>query len=379
VTARPRLLAFTTSYFPDVGGVEVALRQVAERLAPDFEISIVTARLAPHRPRVETLREGRIHRLGVGHRIDKWLLPSLGALSRADLLGPRRDQRKTLLWGLDITQGSLAAAWLSALEPSNPFVLTIQYGEGGERLATGRLGLIRRSFRYMLARAAGVTAISTPLADLAADHGYRGRVEVIPNGVDLDRFRRRADRPPADSPVIISVSRLVRKNGVDVLLRALPDLVRRHPNLQCRIVGDGLERQSLARAASDLGLGAAVRFLGTVAHDEIPAHLGRSSVFVRPSRSEGMGNAFLEAMAAGVPVVGTRVGGIPEIVQDGETGLLCDVDDPPALAERIERIIVDRELASNMAAKALAVVTEKHNAGLVARRYAQLFRETMAA
>lgn len=377
--ARPRLLAFTTSYFPDVGGVEVALRQVAERLTSDFDISIVTARLRSDRPTTEILREGRLRRLGIARGVDKWLLPPLAVLSSRRLVDSSNNGRRTLLWGLDIAQGSLAAAWIQRSQPSTPFVLTIQYGEGPERVAKGRLGLIRRAFRTMLSRATRVTAISSPLAALAAAHGYTRPVDLIPNGVDLELFRRRGPPPSGPTPTVVTVSRLVKKNGIDSLLRAMALLIRRHKGLQCRILGDGPERSKLERLAAELGLGSAVSFCGNIPHRDVPKHLWESAVFVRPSRTEGMGNAFIEALAAELPVVATPVGGVPDIIQDGETGLLTAVDRPQELADRIERLLVDSHLAARLARQGLALVRERYDIDLVARRYAGLFGELLGA
>jgi phosphatidylinositol alpha-1,6-mannosyltransferase len=283
----------------------------------------------------------------------------------------------SLLWGIDITQASLAAALFRRRNPGLPLVITIQYGEAPERLESGRGGLIRRSFRTMLSHADHVTAISTSLLALAHDHGYRGPATLIPNGVDIERFRCREPRSPSRPPTVITVGRLVPKNGVDTLLRAMPVLRGDFPGLQCRIVGDGPERASLEALARDLGLGETVRFYGSVSHEAVARHLWESDVFARASRSEGMGTAFVEALAAGLPIVGTPVGGITDIIRDGETGLLTPVDRPADLADKVRLLLTRKEFAAALAQQGMAMVRERFDADRVAERYAQVFRETL--
>ncbi|OGT26149.1 MAG: hypothetical protein A2Z17_07850 [Gammaproteobacteria bacterium RBG_16_66_13] len=377
MTAKPILLAFITSYFPDVGGAEVALRQIAERLSPEFEFLIVTSRRRAASPRHEVAGTGPIWRLGLGSRIDKWLLPAMLAPVRRRLADERARGRQVLLWGVDITQASLAASLLRRLDRQVPFVLTIQYGEGLERVARGRAGWIGRSFRFMLSQSDRVTAISSPLLEMARAYGYRGPAAVIPNGVDLKRFRPVAGKPETSIPRLITVSRLVPKNAIDVLIRAVRLVAKEHPGLECRVLGDGPGRARLERLALELGVQDVVRFEGTVPHDEVARHLGECRIFVRPSRSEGMGNAFVEAMAAGLPVVGTAVGGLTDSLRDGETGLLAKVDDPEDLAAKIGLLLTNRGLAERLARQGQAWVREHCDLEATARAYAAVFHETL--
>ena len=370
-------MAFITSYFPDVGGAEVALRQVARRLSGDFEFIIVTARRRRERRAEETADEGRIWRLGLGSVLDKWCLPALAPQLIRRLTREQGSGGKMILWGVDITQASLLASLVGRNNPRLPLILTIQYGEGPGRLASGRLGLISLSFRHMLRHARHVTAVSTSLLEAARRYGYVGPATRIPNGVDLDPFCRPDGMPAPEKPTIITVSRLVAKNGIDTLIRAMPLLSRRFPSIECRVLGDGPARRRLEHLASDLGVAEAVRFCGMVPHEDIPQHLWGSQVFVRPSRSEGLGNAFIEALAAGLPIVGTRVGGIPDILTDGETGLFARGDDPADLAEKIGVLLADKGLAGRLAAQGMAMVRARYDADVVAGMYADVFREAL--
>ncbi len=375
--AKPKVIAFITSYFPDVGGAEVALRQVARRLSDDFEFVVVTARRRRERLVEETVDGGRILRLGLGSALDKWCLPALAPQLRRWLMREQVAGAKMVLWGVDITQASLLASLVGWNDPQLPLILTIQYGEGPERLASGRLGLIRFSFRHMLRQAHYVTAVSTPLLEAARRYGYAGSASRIPNGVDLGLFRRPDGLSAPPRPTIITVSRLVAKNGIGTLIRAMPLLSRTFPSIECRVVGDGPARRRLEQLAADLGVAGAVRFYGTLPHADIPRYLWESHVFVRPSRSEGLGNAFIEALAAGLPIVGTRVGGIPDFLLEGKTGLLARLDDPADLAERIRILLAEKELAGKLAAQGLAIVRANYDADVIATRYASIFQKVL--
>jgi glycosyltransferase involved in cell wall biosynthesis len=229
----------------------------------------------------------------------------------------------------------------------------------------------------MLSTADAVTAISTPLVDLARRHGYRGPATVIPNGVDPTVFRPaiRDTRPP--HPVVISVSRLVRKNGIDVLLEAAGAVLREHPEAEFRILGDGPERIRLTRLADSLGIRRSVHFLGNVPHSEIPGHLRESSLFVRPSRTEGMGNAFVEAMASGLPVVGAQAVAATGVFEDGVTGLACAVENPLDLASKIRALIVDPALADRLARQGEAWARQHYDLDSTCRRYADVMRQML--
>jgi len=182
------------------------------------------------------------------------------------------------------------------------------------------------------------------------------RVVTIRNGIDADRFR--PSRPPAavreelalapDAPVVGVVGRLTPQKGHAVLLRALPPLVRRFPRLRCLVVGDGPLDGALRREAEALGLAGHCRFTG--ARPDVADLLSVLDVVVLPSFSEGLPFVLLEAMALGRPVVATRVGGNPEVVEDTVTGLLVPPGDPAAVADAVARLL-DRPAEARLMAE----------------------------
>jgi glycosyltransferase involved in cell wall biosynthesis len=210
--------------------------------------------------------------------------------------------------------------------------------------------------------------------------GKSDHIRVIPFGVDVDRFRyaSAASRQELglfdEGPVIGSVCRLVEpKKGLRVLLGAMCELTRRlgKPPCQLLIVGDGPAREGLETLRDRLGLSPWVVFTGT--RRDIPRVLHALDAFVLPSLYEGFGIAILEAMAAGKPVVATTVGGIPEFVVPGETGLLVEPENATALAEAIASLLGDPERARQMGIRGLARVVAGFHMSTVIRRHEQVY------
>ncbi|MBI2985720.1 MAG: glycosyltransferase family 4 protein [Deltaproteobacteria bacterium] len=197
----------------------------------------------------------------------------------------------------------------------------------------------------------GVVAISRKIADLLVEGGVRReRIRLIHSGIDPAPFQRRAGEKSSRAPVVIgTVAVLEERKGHRFLLEAGALLKRQGHQLKYRFAGTGSQRQSLEQIARGLGLGEDVEFVGFVS--DIASFLSTIDVFVLPSLYEGLGVSVLEAMAAGKPVVATRVGGLPEVVDDTITGLLVPHKDPRALAGAIAVLATRQGLAQEMGEK----------------------------
>ena len=208
-------------------------------------------------------------------------------------------------------------------------------------------------------RALGALASLIIATSRAVAHRFtraRGKVRLVPNGLDLKRF---APRPPSaflraalgvppSAPVAVSVGRHVPEKGYRHLVNAAALVERTRSGVHWILVGDGELRSGLEAQARRLGLASGVHFTGS--RDDVADVLALADVFVLPSESEGFGRVLVEAMAMGRPVVATTVGGIPDVVVDGATGLLVAPADPAALADAVRALLDDPARAAALGA-----------------------------
>jgi glycosyltransferase involved in cell wall biosynthesis len=245
-----------------------------------------------------------------------------------------------------------------------PLVLSLQEGDSESYLKFKWGGLIGLSWRLALQRTEHLVVISTYLLQRARRLGYRGPASVIPNGVNVGKFRN--DEPKVFNPdkiLLITTSRLVPKNGAGDVIAALSLLPQ---SVHFKILGVGPLETQLKTQVQKLGLVERVIFGGFVDQTELPEHLHAADIFIRPSLSEGMGNSFIEAMAAGLPVIATPVGGIPDFLQDGVTGVFCEPKHPESVARAVERVIGDESLRQGLIRNAFEMVQEKYDWALIA-------------
>jgi len=215
--------------------------------------------------------------------------------------------------------------------------------------------------RYALRRADHITATGLRLAEATARYAPAGKpVTVVPYGVDLREFRSRP-REQRSEVAVGAVARLSKEKGLHYLLEAFAVVAGRHPQARLVLVGEGPERQRLERLAARLGLGERVRFLGEVPHEQVPEVLQQLDIFAMPSTYEGFGVAALEAEAMELPVVASHVHGIPDVVLDGETGLLVPPRDRQALAAALDRLVSDGDLRRRLGQAGRAFVAEHYS------------------
>ena len=223
-------------------------------------------------------------------------------------------------------------------------------------------------------------------AELLRPGGRAGeRTDVIPSGVDTDRFHPTADRAAAKralgldaaAPVIGTVGRLEPRKGTATLIAAvaaLRDAGRR--DVTALVVGDGPLRGELAADAERRGIASQVRLLGDRA--DVRDVLAALDVFVLPSRTEGMSNALLEAMSMALPVVATAVGGTPEVVADGRSGLLVPADDAAAMARAVDRVLAEPAFGATLGGAARRVVEDRYGARNMVRRLEAVYAAVAA-
>lgn len=339
------------------------MEEVALRLCDRFDITIVTAKLRRDLLREDTLSplsvrhgegggggEVKIIRVGLGLPIDKWLYPLLAPL---------------VTWKLkpDVIHAVLESFAGLAL------LLSKAVGYRAVRILT--LQTTNRNFlRGMIIRSPDmVTAISKVLADQAATLG-RKDVTVIPNGIPYGEIRKACNGVEKISGRILFVGRLEKMKGVDTLLRAFAQIQNSRPHLH--IAGSGSEWGTLEVLSRKLGIADRVQFLGYVTGDALYREYAEAEIFCALSRSEALGNVFLEAQAAGCAVVASDIGGIPEIVKDGVTGILIEDGRADLAADVLTTLLTDEQFRTELAAAAVEHA-KAFDWNDIAKRYAQLY------
>jgi glycosyltransferase involved in cell wall biosynthesis len=266
-----------------------------------------------------------------------------------------RDLRPDILHALHLT----SYGFLSVLCDVHPTLVSVW---GTDVLEAPRLSPFHYFItRFALRRADHITATGLHLAEAATRYAPAGKpVTVVPYGVDLREFRPRP-REARSEVVIGAVARLSKEKGLHSLLEAFAIVARRRAEARLVLAGDGPERRRLERLAARLGLGERVRFLGEVPHEEVPQVLQGLDIFAMPSTYEGFGVAALEAEAMEVPVIASRIHGIPDVVVDGETGLLAPPRDHKALAAALDRLASDADLRRRLGRAGRAFVAEHYS------------------
>ncbi len=237
--------------------------------------------------------------------------------------------------------------------------------------------LMRPVTRRIWRRASKVVALSNALAETARQTAPEVDVEVIPNGIDTQQFVP-PDTRQRHSPVrLITVARLLKRKGIHTILEACAKPSRLPVQLQ--IVGTGPYEAKLRQMVDELCLSDRVQFLGFVPNEELPAYYQNADIFVLPSATESFGLVFAEAMACGLPIAASDVGGIPETVRDGVDGLLCPPDDPMALRGNLVRLMSDFEGREEISQSQRLRILKHYPWDQIAERYADLYASVLEA
>jgi len=373
-----KILIFSIAYIPFVGGAELAVKEITDRVN-DLEFDMITLRFNKNWPKFEKIGNVNVYRISS----PKIFFP-FAAFLKASTLHIKK--RYSLIWSIMANRAGYAALFFKLTHPKVKFLLTLQEGDTTDypKKRAGFIWLfVGFLFRKIFTKADCVQAISNYLANWAKSMGKNNCVEIIPNGIDLNNLKSKiSNLKNREGKIIITTSRLVPKNGIDILIEAVSILKKEglSGNIQCQILGSGPEEEKLKELARVLGLSNEVVFLGHIDPEVVYAYLANADIFVRPSRSEGLGSSFLEAMGVGLPVIGTPVGGIPDFLKDPAevgadkaTGLFAKVDDPNDLADKIRMLVNDDNFSQTIAWNGKKLATEEYSWDNVADKMSLIF------
>lgn len=383
---KKNILIFSLSYYPFVGGAEIAEKEITDRMSPDdFVFDMITLRYDSSLPKFERIGNVNVHRIGWSKKrptmndlvkfpmyLNKVFFPPLAFLKAASL---DRHNRYDALWCM-MSYSGFPAVFFHWFKRRIPIILTLQEGDSiSHVIGRRRIKILLPLYKQIFKKASIVQVISTYLGKFARDMGYKGPIEVIPNAVDTKLFSEKIPETVRAELVselgkkegdifLVTTSRLVEKNAVGDIIESLTFLPE---NYKFLILGIGPLEHELKKQVETLGLEERVQFLGQVNYQDIPKYLQVSDVFVRPSLSEGMGNSFIEAMAAGIPVVATEIGGITDFLHDRWTGVFCKVKNPKDIAEKVKLVATDQALREHLIHQARKLAFEKYDWNLIAQ------------
>lgn len=389
---KPKILIFSLSYYPHfVGGAEVAIKEITDRLGADFEFDMVTLRFERALPKTEKIGNVVVHRVGwtSSNRItpthvpfwlnlNKYFFPITGFFKALQL--SRRNHYKAM-WGMMATYSSFAALFLKLASPKIKFLLTLQEGDPIPYIKKRALPAWPL-FKLIFKKADCLQTISKYLADFGRDMGATAPIILVPNGVDVKNFSKELSLEEiagaqteigkkSGDVFLIHTGRFVVKNALEDVISSLPLLPE---NIKLFLVGRGPLEESLKTQARILGVESRVIFHDYVSHTKLPLFLKASDIFIRTPISEGFGNSFVEAMAAGIPCVATSVGGIPDFIRDGETGVFAEVRNSESIANAVLKLVKDTELYSKIKRQGFEMVKEKYDWDIISVEMNKIFK-----
>lgn len=217
---------------------------------------------------------------------------------------------------------------------------------------------------------------------------YREKIVVIPNGINLKEFDIQYTKEecreklgiPIDKNVLLFFSYLSPYKGPDVLLKAIPNIIKENHDIEIVIAGNGVMMDELKNLSKKLGIEKWVRFAGFISDDMKPVYFKASDIFILPStmKTESFGIVNLEAMACSIPIVASNIGGIPDVVKNGENGLLVQPKDPEALANSIIKLLNNIDFAKKMGKNGRKLVEEKYSWEKIAEMTEKIYNEVLS-
>jgi glycosyltransferase involved in cell wall biosynthesis len=389
---KPKILIFSLGYYPKhVGGAEVAIKEITDRLGAAYEFHLICNRYDSTLPVTEKIGNVTVHRIGFTTKN-----PSMADLRKFPLhlnklwyqvaaysVAKRLHQQSNFhaIWGMMAHATGVPAGRFKRTFPDVRYILSLQEGDRPDAIDK-KMRVFGRAWQAAFLQADVIQVISNFLGHWAKRKGYQGNIIRVPNAVNIKLFTQNySDEQLAlarhdmnlqpDDTALVTTSRLVFKNGIDTVIAALPYLAS---NVKFVVFGTGPDESKLKRQATALGVADRVIFKGFIDHAVMPQYLKACDIFIRPSRSEGMGNSFVEAMAAELPVIATQAGGIADFLFDATrnpdqaaTGWAVDVDAPKQIAAAVEAIMADPPTTKNTVANAKAMALSEYDWDLVAQ------------
>lgn len=389
-----KILIFSLDYLPGtISGAEAAIQEITGRVNPEeYEFHMVTLYYDSVVPRYGKIGNVLIHRVGLFGKphatleerrkfplhYNKLFFQCAAGIKAYFL---HRKHHYDGAWAV-MAHGTGVPVSIFNLLTGVPYALTLQEGDPPEyieRIMKPLWPLFKRAFTH----ATIVQPISEFLGAWAGRMGYQGKIEIIRNGANPESIKPTFDPREVGALkqklgkkegeiFLVNTARLVHQKGFDTTIRALL-LLPAH--IKLLVVGGGPEEESLKSLAQELKLEDRVIFTGQIDRSEVTKYRFVGDIFVGPSRSEGLGNAFLSAMACRLPVIATQAGGIADFLFDakrnpekGTTGWAVDIDNPEQIKDAVLDILAHREVVKEVTERARKMVEEEYDWDIVTKR-----------
>lgn len=374
-------------YPPVIGGFEVFSQNIAEGIAKTDDVWVVTSKVV-NTPNQETKGNLRIFRTSV------WTLKNLSYSKPWFIFGAMiwilfksikliKKEKIDLIHAQGFLSGILG--YILKKTTKTPYILTIQSADFSVYHPRLNINIIKAIYqkieKTIFKNADFCHAVSFYLENHLKQRGAK-RTITIPDGVSENKFKPDKNKITTRKELgfdaenlIVCVSRLEHKNGTHDLIKVaeyLKDL-----NFKIMICGDGSDREKLEKMVEELNLKHKVFLVGDILHADLPKYVACGDIFVRPSLAEGFGIVFLEAMAAGLAVIATPVGGIPDFLKDGETGLFCEPGNPKDIAEKIKILIQDKPLREKLIKNGRQMVLDIYNWDKISERLREVYKQAL--
>ncbi|UCE75376.1 MAG: glycosyltransferase family 4 protein [Methanomassiliicoccales archaeon] len=233
-------------------------------------------------------------------------------------------------------------------------------------------GMVRTISIHTLEKVNKIITVSYALKNKIVDLGIsQDKIVIIPNSVDTKRFSPR--RTKSNGFEILWAGRMVREKGLEYLFQAMIEVIDKIPDVKLILIGDGEQRKYLEKLAVKIGIRDNLHFVGIKEHSAMPDYMAQAKLFVLPSLSEGMPLTLLEAMSSGIPIVATKVGGIPEVVKNGENGILVPPGDSKELSKAILRLMENKTLSDELGKNARKLIIDKYSLDSAARKTMKVY------
>lgn len=379
-----KILFFNYEYPPLGGGAGNASYYILQEFAknPELEVDFVTSSIDDKYHQEKIGENITIHRLPIGKNNS-----NIHFQSQKDLLAYAKEawrfaKQLCKLKKYDLSHSFFTVpcgylSWKLKKKFGIPYVISLRGSDvpGYSERFTFLYKLLTPTIKKIWKNAQFVIANSEGLRALALKSEPEHEVGVIYNGINTQEFRPQPELKNPQKFEIICVSRVTPRKGIRFLIQAVKILSKDHEHVHLTVIGDGNELDSLKHLARADEIADKVSFLGLVPHEQLAAHYAKSDVFVLPSLNEGMSNTMLEALASGLPLIATDTGGTKELVREGENGFVVKMKDPVDLAEKIDRLVIDKFTREKMAV-ASRQKAEKMSWENVAKDYYEAYVET---